>query len=457
MSDPAATDVRDFSGDTSDAQNPSGPDTPDGTDIMLPDNPVSNHRGATMNRITRIIVTVLVCMAVGMVCFVGGFLLSQHIVRLSNQRIEDSSDLTNGVRDAYYMMQKYALEPADETTATIGAINGLLTSNGDAYARYLPASAFESYSEDMSGEFGGIGVLLGEKDGTVYVVQVYPDTPAAAAGIQTDDYFYGVDGETKDDWTSEEISSRVRGEVGTSVELTLLRPRADDEMPSDAKYILGDPYSVTVKRDKIESPNTVTKMLDGDIGYVRLYEFNQKATDELSREYEDLIKQGARGLILDLRENPGGDLQEAIGVSSLFIDSGAIVQIESRDSSQPEILKATGDTLSKQLPLICLVDANSASASEIVSGALQDYDRAKLVGTVTYGKGSVQTQLSFGSGAIFMTTAHYLTAKGRVINGIGNTPDVAVEMDIAKQADESTDTQLQRALSILQAQLENGG
>jgi C-terminal peptidase prc len=257
------------------------------------------------------------------------------------------------------------------------------------------------------------------------------------------------------------------------VKLTLLRPWGKDEMPSDSKYVLGKPYTVTVRRDKIESPNTETKLLEGaaggaggaggsatggagaaggKVGYVRLFEFNQKATDELRREYEDLIKRGAKSLILDLRENPGGDLQQAIGVSSLFIKSGPIVQIESRGRKKPEVLDATGKTLSRDLPLVCLVDANSASASEIVSAALQDYKRAVLVGVTTFGKGSVQTQLPYDEGAVFMTTAHYLSAKGRTINDVGTKPDIVVEMELSKQSEESSDTQLQRAIAEAQSQ-----
>jgi carboxyl-terminal processing protease len=409
-----------------------------------------------MTRSTKIIIVVLGGVIVALFTFIAGFLFSQSLVTLSNQRIAGTGSLTRNVSDLWYLMQKEALNPPDETTATAGVLNGLLKSNGDKYARYLAADDLKMYSESMSGEFGGIGVLLGEKHDTVYVVEVYKDTPAEAAGIKVGDYFYSVDGGSSETWVSEEISSRVRGEVGTKVKLTLLRPYKKGEMPSGSKYMLGEPYSVTVKRGKIESPNTKTEMLDGKVGYVRLYEFNRKATTELSREYESLIKKGATALILDLRENPGGDLQEAIGVSSLFIESGAVVQIESRGAEKPEVLNATGKVLSKKLPLVCLVDANSASASEIVSGALQDYKRAVLVGTTTFGKGSVQSQLSFKNGAVFMTTAHYLTAKGRVINEKGNTPDIEVEMKIANQEKTETDTQLQRALKEAQALAKKG-
>jgi len=380
-----------------------------------------------MTRGTKITVFLLGAFAMALLTFIGGFFTSQYMVVLSNQRLNATSRLTKDVSDLYHLMQKNALDPPDETTATIGALNGLAKSNGDKYARYLPADMLQKYSEGMSGEFGGIGVLLGEKDDTVYVLKVYADTPAEKAGIQVGDYFYSVDGESSDSWTTEEISSKVRGEVGTKVEITLLRPYEEDKMPDDATYVLGSPYTVTVTRGKIESPNTELKMLDGKVGYVRLFEFNLKATDELQREFEDLISQGATSLILDLRENPGGDLQQAIGVSSLFIKSGTIVKIESRMEGKSEELAATGKTLSKELPLVCLIDGNSASASEIVSGALQDNHRAVLLGTRSFGKGSVQTLFPLrNGGAMRLTTARYYTPDGRSIQGQGIEPDVIV-------------------------------
>jgi carboxyl-terminal processing protease len=193
-------------------------------------------------------------------------------------------------------------------------------------------------------------------------------------------------------------------------------------------------------------------MLDGHIGYVRLFEFTQKSTDDLRSSYEKLISQGATSLVLDLRDNPGGDLNQAVGVGSLFLKKGQpVVQIKSRVDGSSSLL-ATGDTLSKDLPVVVLVNANSASASEIVSGALQDYGRAKLVGTTTFGKACVQTEIPFAGGAVFMTTADYLTAKGRNINAKGITPDIKVEMDIALERDPAKDTQLQKALELVKQQ-----
>ncbi|MCL2680549.1 MAG: S41 family peptidase [Coriobacteriia bacterium] len=400
-----------------------------------------------MNRTTKLTILILTVSILLLTAFLGGFATSQIMFLADDFRAGQNAGLTRQVSDLFNIMQREALNPPDETTATAGALNGLLRSNGDTYARFLTEDELQRYEEGMMGSFGGIGVLLGEKDGTVFILQVYEGTPAEDAGLQEGDYFYIVDGEARRDWISSELSSRVRGEVGTQVELTMVRPFEEDVMPTSMQHPLGELFTVTITRDIIQTPVTEARMIDGTIGYVRLFEFNRRATDELQSDLEDLIEQGATSLILDLRDNPGGDLNEALGVSSLFITEGAIVQIESANSLKPDVMYRRGPSLSVQLPLVCIVNGNSASAAEIVSGALQDHDRALVVGTETFGKASVQTQIPFARGAAFMTTAHYLTADGRVIDDVGNTPDIIVEMSIADRADEATDKQLQRAIA----------
>jgi carboxyl-terminal processing protease len=399
-----------------------------------------------MNRTTKVITLILTVVVLVLGSFVGGFAASQIIFIGDNTRSAQNAQLTRQVSEMFDIMQVNALDPPSETTATVGALNGLLQSNGDRYARFLAEEDLQRYEEGMMGTFGGIGVLLGEREGTTFVIEVYEDTPAERAGIQEGDYFYGVDGEKRDDWLISEISSRVRGEVGTDVEITMVRPWPEGEMPHSMTHPLGEPYTVTITRDVIQAPVSESEIYEDKIGYVRLREFNRRATDELREDIEDLIDEGIEALILDLRNNPGGDLNQAIEVSSLFIGEGPIVQIEYANRSQLEILYATGRTLSQELPLIVLVNGNSASASEIVSGAIQDHERGTIVGVDTFGKASVQSQIPFRRGAAFITTAHYLTAKGRVIDDVGNTPDIVVEMSIADGADEETDAQLQRAI-----------
>ena len=371
--------------------------------------------------------------------------------QLLGQRLIDR-DLGNQTTQLFALMKKEANDPPDESTALNGALNGLLRSNGDQYGRYLDAKALASYTDEMKGQFAGIGVLLGEKNGTVFVNQVYPDTPAAKAGLQAGDYFYKIDDVTSNSWTAQKVQSAVKGAEGSTVTLTMQRPYKKDETPQDVRYQFGNPYTVTITRAIISTPNTESKMLDGKVAYVRLYEFNERSTEDLRSAYEKLIQEGATSLILDLRDDPGGDLTQAVGVGSLFLEKDKpIVQIQSRVEGT-SVLKANGNTLSKDLPLVVLVNANSASASEIVSGALQDYKRATIVGMTTFGKACVQTEIPFGDGAAFMTTADYLTAKGRNINAKGISPDEKLEMDIALEKDPAQDTQLQKARELAQAQ-----
>jgi len=400
----------------------------------------------------RTIGLILGGVVIALVFFVAGVVSSQlldnHLTSLFNS--SSNSTLGNQTAQLYDLMQQQANDPPSQSTAINGALNGLLTSNSDQYARYLDAKALASYTDDMAGQFGGIGVVLGQKDGTVFVNQVYPNTPASKAGLQAGDYFYKIGSKSSNTWTTQGVQDAVKGNVGTAITLTMQRPYKKGEMPQNVKYLFGNPYTVTLTRAIITTPNTESKMLDGNVGYVRLYEFNEKSTSDLSSAYEKLIKEGATSLILDLRDNPGGDLNQAVGVGSLFLAKNQpIVQIDSRVQGT-SILRANGSTLSKQLPLIVMVNSNSASASEIVSGALQDHKRATILGTTTYGKACVQTEFNFGDGAVFMTTADYLTANGRNINAKGITPNVKLDMDIALEADQAKDTQLQKALELAQ-------
>jgi len=401
-----------------------------------------------MTRLTKILAIALSAVVFGLVAFTGGFIVSQVIFLTDNVRTHQAqnAELTGSLSEMFNIMQQRALDPPSETTATVGALNGLLQSNNDRYARFLDAEEMQRYDEGMQGHFGGIGVTLGEQDGTTFILEVMEGTPAEAAGLKAGDYFYGVDDEFRDDWISADLSTRVRGEVGTDVFLTMVRPFPEGEMPSSFEHHLGDPFEVTITRDIIESPVTLVEMFDDNVGYVRLFTFNLRATEQLSEDIEGLIADGATSLILDLRDNPGGDLNQAIAVTSLFIESGPVVQIEEAGIPEATILNVTGRTLSEQLPLVVIVNGQSASASEIVSGAIQDHERGIVVGTNTFGKASVQTQIPFRDGAAFMTTAHYLTAKGRVIDDAGTPPDIEVDVSMADRAEFETDTQLQRAI-----------
>ena len=339
-----------------------------------------------------------------------------------------------------------ALEPPNETSATAGAIQGLLESGGDKYATYFDQKHFKDFNEETQGSFGGIGVVLGQnKEGQAFVVEVYKDTPAERVGMKAGDVFGSIDGVKREKWTTEEVVKRVRGEEGTKVKLVMSRP-AEDTIHDEPKEI---PFEIT--REKINYPNIKSEKI-GDIGYIRLGQFNAKAADDIKVAVEDLKKQGAKGFVLDLRDDPGGLLDQAVDVSSLFIADGAIVRVDERNKAE-QVLNATGNKIT-DAPMAVLINGNSASASEIVAGALQDWGRATLVGEKSFGKGSVQTIEELPDGAaVKFTIAHYLTPKKRVIDGVGLTPDVIIVMDAEKQAERKTDTQLQKALEVVQAKL----
>lgn len=393
-----------------------------------------------MNRALKIVASVALAAIIAASGFIGGFVMGKSgrsVEVVGGVPFGTNDVVAERVEEVHDLLNSDALEPPTETSATAGAIQGLLESGGDRYGVFFDEKHYEYFNQDMAGEFGGIGVLLGEKDGTAYVVEVYDDTPAKKGGIKAGDVFVAIDGVSRDKWTSDEVVKRVRGKEGTDVKLTMLRPGEDDN-PHDT-------FKVTLTRDLIQFPNVEGRIERGDVGYIRLGQFNGQATEEVAEQIEKLGKKGAKSFVLDLRDNPGGALDQAVSLSSLFIPEGVVVRVDERN--RPEVEYRTNREKITDAPVVVLINANSASASEIVGGALQDYGRAKLVGETSFGKGSVQTikELSFG-GAIKFTTAHYLTPKKRVIDGKGLTPDIEVKMDAAKQADPATDTQLKRAV-----------
>jgi carboxyl-terminal processing protease len=399
-----------------------------------------------MDRFLRIMVTAVVALLLLVGAFVGGMVFDRERSRVAGLLEISQSKETVGdkVDEVEQLLDAEALKVPTETSATAGAIQGLLDSTGDKYATYFDKTHFEFFNEQSAGEFGGIGVTIGEKDGTAYVVSVMSGTPADEAGMKKGDVFVSIDGVKQDRWDSDEVVKRVRGQEGATVKLQMQR---GDQLKS-----------FTLKRAKINLPNIASQMIGKDVGYIRLYSFNQKSTDDIRTAIKDLESKGAKGFVFDVRDNPGGLLDQAVDVASLFIPSGVIVRVEERDKPQ-EKHYATG-RVATDVPVVMLVNGDSASASEIVAGAMQDYARSELVGEKTFGKGSVQTveQLSSGGGVKF-TIAHYLTPKSRTIDGVGVTPDTVVKMDAKNeydaefQKDMNKDVQLQKALDLLRAEL----
>jgi carboxyl-terminal processing protease len=397
-----------------------------------------------MNRVTKVILAVSLTVIIASFGFIGGFATSRMLpadtfASVAPKLGTSQSTTSEHVDEVYKLLMGRALVPPTETSGTAGAVQGLLGSMGDKYATYFDATHYKAFSEDSMGSFGGIGVVLGEKNGTTYVVEVYKDTPAGRAGILPGDVFRVINGDRRTDWQTTEVVKLVRGDIGTKVTITFLRPKK-------GSTTVGTEKTFTLTRATINYPNTKSELI-GKVGYIRLAQFNANAEGEVKNAVQDLTKKGATSIVLDLRSNPGGLLDEAVDVSSLFIADGVIVRVDERNKPEQEI-RATGKKVT-DLPMVLLIDGDSASASEITGGALQDYGRATLVGVKSYGKGSVQTVegVSWG-GAVKFTIAHYLTPKKRVIDGKGLTPDVIVPMDRMKQMKRSTDIQLKKALEI---------
>lgn len=390
-----------------------------------------------MSRATRVVLSVVLALVIAASAFAGGVVFDRAMPtwpELFGATVPESS-LGEKVEEVERLLDFQALEPSTDESKTAGAVSGLLDSLGDPYAMYFNPDHFKYFNEQTDGEFYGIGVTISEREGTVYVVSVIEGTPAEKSGLQADDEIVSIDGVARDEWAVDEVVKRIRGPEGSIVNVEVRRPKT------------GKTLSFDIERQKIAIPDLVTRM-EGDVGYMRLLGFNMRSAEKLKAAIQDLDKQGAKGFVLDLRDNPGGLLESAVDISSLFVKDGVIVRVDERN--RPEVAhRATGDMITDK-PLVVLINGNSASASEIVAGALQDYARAKLVGEKSFGKGSVQTveRLSFGGGVKF-TIAHYLTPKKRVIDKVGLQPDIEVKMDAEKQADPKTDTQLKKALDAV--------
>ncbi len=397
-----------------------------------------------MNTALKVVAALVVAAVFLVTAFAGGVLVGTVVPGDLGQAIGAVTPTADGVPDAVAevadIIDDLALKRSSEESMTAGAIRGMLESLEDSHAVYFDAAHYEYFNEQSMGSFYGIGITISNDGDDLVVNSVIEGTPAEKAGLKPSDLIVEIDGEVRPRWDVDEAVLRIRGEEGTTVELGVRRDGAEELL------------RFTIERAKIEVPNIESELLDDGIGYIKLEGFNQNAVTEVRTAIEDLTGQGARGFIFDVRNNPGGLLSSSVEVSSLFISDGVIVSVEAR-SGEPERYRATGKTAT-DAPLVMLVNGNSASASEIVAGALKDHGRATIVGEQTFGKGSVQQieELSFG-GAVKLTIAHYLTPNGTAIDGVGLTPDVIVEMEHELISERETDVQLKKAIEVLQGKM----
>ncbi|MGI8407662.1 MAG: S41 family peptidase [Actinomycetota bacterium] len=352
---------------------------------------------------------------------IGGFL---------SGNAQAGSDGASAIDDALGRILSTAVDPPTEAALTRGAIKGMidvLKKADDPYALFFSPKGFKSLQELTSGKFSGIGVWLKEKNKELHIVSVLPDTPALEAGLQRGDVILEIDGTAVSEMNPDEAVSLIKGPEGSEVRLGIERT--------------GQSLDFAITREAIELPNLQARLTTENLGYARLFGFARDAGKQVRAEVKDLIDQGAEGMILDLRDNGGGLFDEGVNVASVFIEDGRVVTYQ--DGQDEKInYEAEGDAF-EDVPLVVLVNEGTASASEIVAGALQDRDRAVLIGTTTYGKGSVQEIIPLpDASAVKFTTAAYLTPDGRNINGKGISPDVEV--------DAAPDVQFDRAVEVLQ-------
>jgi carboxyl-terminal processing protease len=350
---------------------------------------------------------------------------SRLLFPTSAHAAQDTYRHLNLFGDIFERVRSHYVEKPDEGKLIESAINGML--NGlDPHSSYMDAKSFKDMQIQTRGEFGGLGIEVTMEDGLVKVVSPIDDTPAAKAGIRGGDIITHLDDEPVQGLTLNQAVEKMRGPVNTKIRLKVMRKGADG------------PLDITIVRDNIRVKSVRMKIED-DVGYVKISQFNEQTSDGLKKAIQDIISQipgdKLRGYVIDLRNNPGGLLDQAISVSDSFLERGEIVSTRGRDPEETSRFNARPGDLTKGKPVIVLINGGSASASEIVAGALQDHRRATLVGTRSFGKGSVQTIIPLGSnsGALRLTTARYFTPSGRSIQAKGITPDIEVLQDVPEE------------------------
>jgi carboxyl-terminal processing protease len=325
------------------------------------------------------------------------------------------------------------VEKPDDTRLIEGAVSGMITSL-DPHSRYMNDGAWREMREITQGEFGGLGIEVTMEDGLIKVVAPMDGTPAARAGIMSGDLVTQIDDDAVQGLTLEQAVNRMKGPVNTKTRLTIIRKGAEA------------PINVSITREIIRVRPVSHRTDGGNIGYIRISSFNDQTTDELRKAIGDISKQipldKLAGYVVDLRNNPGGLLDQAVSVSSTFMARGEVVSTRGRRPDETQRFTARGGDLTKGKPLVVLINGGSASASEIVAGALHDHQRATVIGSRSFGKGSVQTiiPLGTGQGALALTTARYFTPSGRSIQAKGVSPDIEVLQDVPDELKAHSET-----------------
>jgi len=349
--------------------------------------------------------------------------------------------LLNLFGDVYERVRAEYVEPINDRDAVENAINGMLTGL-DPHSSYLNQRSYRDMQVQTRGEFGGLGIEVTQENGYIKVISPIDETPAARAGVKAGDLITHLNGNSVQGLTLQEAVEQMRGERGTAIKITIRREGADR------------PIELSLTREVIRPQVVRFRMEGNDIGYIRLTSFNEQTETGLKRALTTLRQQagpgGLKGLVLDLRNNPGGLLDQAVQVSDDFLDQGEIVSTRARRPEDAQRWNAKAGDIAQGIPMVVLINGGSASASEIVAGALQDHRRAVVLGVKSFGKGSVQTVMPIpGQGAIRLTTARYYTPSGRSIQGTGIEPDIEVlaqRQEAAAAIPREREADLRRAL-----------
>src|SRR5450830_1161963 len=355
--------------------------------------------------------------------------------------VADTYRQLNLFGDVFERVRADYVEKPDDSKLIDTAINGMLAGL-DPHSSYMDAKSFRDMQVQTRGECGGLGIEVTMEDGLIKVVAPIDETPAAKAGILANDLITKLDDDQVQGMTLNQAVEKMRGPVNTKIKLTIMRKGQDK------------PIEVSLTREVIRVRSVRSQVEGEDVGYIRMTQFTEQTTDGLKKAITDISakvgKDKLKGYILDLRNNPGGLLDQAISVSDAFLQKGEIVSTRGRTAEETQRFNARSGDLTKGKPMIVLINGGSASASEIVAGALQDHRRATLVGTRSFGKGSVQTIIPLGSGngALRLTTARYFTPSGRSIQAKGITPDIEVLQDVPDEIKAKTDTSTKGEASL---------
>lgn len=382
-----------------------------------------------MNKILKTIIAVLLIAIISSISTLG---LIYYALGFNEQEF---SNLMRFITAYRFIETKY-VNDTDDVKLIDGAIDGMVKSLNDPHSNYLSPKMYKTLMEQTEGSFAGIGVVMGmDNEQKIHIVGIMENSPGQKAGLQEGDEILAVDGVPVTQMAFDEVAAHVRGQAGTDVVLTIMRDNTNQD--------------ITITRDNIKLKTVGHKMLDNNIGYIQIVSFSEDTANEFNEAYNDLKNQGMKALVLDLRNNPGGLLTTCVEIAKKLVPKGEIVSIVDKQGNKETY---SSSLESPEYPLVVLINKNSASASEILSGAIQDTKAGTIIGNTSYGKGSVQTILPmFEDDAVKLTIAKYYTPSGRSIDGTGITPDIEINLD----ENATSDTQLDKALEILKAQLNN--